>query len=51
MPELDRIVTYQRQEQIVRQDPSTPPRLPESIRASSHSLPMTASTVARSPSR
>ena len=25
MPELDRIVTYQRQEQIVRQDPSTPP--------------------------
>ena len=25
MPELDRIVTYQRQEQIVRQDPSQPP--------------------------
>ena len=25
MPELDRIVTYQRQEQIVRQDPSHPP--------------------------
>ena len=51
MPELDRIVTFQRQETMVRQDPTHPPPLPESIRASPHSLPMRASLMARSPSR